>query len=206
MYTVGLTHSEMRASPLGYEKQVRTLDEVYDHCLFIADQLGLELLLDRHILYEDFQKYDGDGVVFVTVDLHGVDLHGAEFSRQLTIILERSKKAEKGAQERLKLNTTTYTVGLAHDEVRVLPLSFEKHVSSLDEVYDHCAFIAQQVGLDLPLDRRSLCEGVQQQEEGGARFVTITFPQSTSGRDITIVFERSPKVRKRSKPKLRQRG
>ncbi len=111
------------------------------------------------------------------------------------------------------MKTTMYTVGLTHDERDIAPIAYEQRLSTLSEVYAHCVFIAEQLGLALPLDEPAFYAGVQEKDENGVAFVTIDFPKANLAKQLVIVFERSDalrdspaRARKRLRSHFLQRG
>lgn len=97
---------------------------------------------------------------------------------------------------------TTYRVGLTPDETRMLPLSHEKHLTTLEEVCDHCMWIVQELRADMLLDRDILREGIKAQDEGGAAFVTLDFDEPQIKGSLAVIFERGArKANKRLKEK-----
>ena len=97
------------------------------------------------------------------------------------------------------MERTTYKVGLSPDELNMFPLSHEKHLSTLDEVYDHCVFITRELGAAMPIGRKGLLEGVEEQDEARATFVTLDFSEPEITRAIVIIFERGARKANRNK-------
>jgi hypothetical protein len=100
------------------------------------------------------------------------------------------------------MERTTYKVGLSPDELNMFPLSYERDLTTLEEVYDHCKFIAQQLAAKMPLGRKGFLEGVEAQDKRGSAFVTLDFSEPEIKRAIAIIFKRE---RKAQRQKTKQR-